>query len=173
MIVDRFWKYELRYFIRMIKIWKRLAGIFTEYAEHQVNKAILYSAVILRKMFEDEKNAETEIKRTSLPMPQLQLLKCKVKVTVYPFSGDKNFIIERFIPDNYDYKNITVEELDMNKICNQILHSYVWSICYIHHTYQIYGVIFSSDRAKDNNAYLLHTEDWIKAINFCIRNGNM
>ena len=104
MILDGYWKRELLRNKRSLKLWLKLSNVFHFYAQHQVNKAILYSAVIIRKMFEDEKGAETEIKKTSMSMPPFKILKYKVTVTVYPFSGDKDFVVERVIPENYDYK---------------------------------------------------------------------
>ena len=173
MILDGYWKRELAHNKRSLKFWLKVGSVFDKYAEHQVNKAILYSAVIIRKMFEDEKGAETVLKNGNLPMPPLQLLKYKVKITAYPFSGDKDLIIERVIPDNYDYSKVYSEEVELNKVCNQIIHSFVWSIAYKQDAKKIHGVLFASDKSKTEVMYLLMPEDFIKAIDFCIEYGNI
>ena len=115
MILDGYWKRELVHNKRMLKFWLKVGSVFDKYAEHQVNKSILYSAVIIRKMFEDEKAAETVLKNGNLPMPLLRLLNYKVKITAYPFSGDADLITERVIPDNYDYSKVYLEEVELNK----------------------------------------------------------
>ena len=173
MILDGYWKRELLRNKRSLKLWLRLSHVFYFYAQHQVNKAILYSAVIIRKMFEDEKGAETEIKKTSMPMPPFKILKYKVNVTVYPFSGDKDFVVERVIPENYDYKKAVTEEIELNKLCNQIIHSFVWSVAYSEGLNKIHSVLFASDKAKAEVMYLLKPDEFIKAIDFCIENGNI
>ncbi len=63
MILDGYWKRELIHNKRSLKFWLKVGSVFDKHAEHQVNKAILYSAVIIRKMFEDEKRAETVLKK--------------------------------------------------------------------------------------------------------------
>lgn len=173
MILDGYWKKELERNIRSLETWLKLSCAFSDYAKHQVNKAILYSAIIMRKMFEDEKGAETANKKTDMPMPPLQLLKYKVKVTVYPFSGDKSFVTERVIPENYDCKSAVTEEIKLNTLCNQIIHSFVWTVAYEQKKRKITGVLFASDNAKDNVLYLLKPQEFIKAIRFCIENGNI
>lgn len=171
MILDGYWKIELLRNKLSLKIWYKLGNVFNKLAEHQINKAILYSAVIMRKMFEDEKGAENEIKKTSMSMPPFNILKYKVNVTVYPFSGDKDFIVERVIPENYDYKKAVTKEIGLNKLCNQIIHSYVWSV--VHSQNKIYGVMFASDKYKTDGAYLLVIEDFIRAIEFFIEEGTI
>ena len=173
MILDGYWKKELERNIRSLETWLKLSCAFSDYAKHQVNKAILYSAIIMRKMFEDEKGAEIALKKADMPMPPLQLLKYKVKVTVYPFVGDKSFIAERVIPDNYDCNNVVEKEIELNTLCNQIIHSFVWTVAHEQKKHKISGVLFASDKVKDNVLYLLKPQEFIKAIRFCIENGNI
>lgn len=174
MILDGYWKKELQCAIRTIKIWQRLSGLLRDYAQHQVSKAILYSAVIIRKMFEYEKGEELSIKKNNWPMLPLELLKYEIEVTEYPFSGDKDFIIERIIPENYNSSKAEMQKEALNTMCNQIIHSYIWSIYYSSSDlYRIAGVIFASDRAKEEKAYALRNEEWIKAIEYCLVNGNI
>lgn len=173
MILDGYWKKELKHNIHILKLWMKLSKAFHDYAKHQINKSVLYSAVIIRKMFEDEKDAELELKKTTLPMPPLKLLKYKVKVRVYPFFGDERFIVERVIPENYDYKNAAIKDIELNKLCNQIIHSFVWSLAYDQDLKKIKSVLFASDKAKEDVLYLLELKEFIKAIDFCIENGNI
>lgn len=171
MILDGCWKRELKRNIVYLNLWMKLSDLFNVCVEHHINKVILYSAVIIRKMFEEEKSVENEIKNLNMKTPPLKLL--KYKVTVYPFLGDKSFIIERVIPDNYDCKNIFTEEIELNKLCNQIIHSFVWVVSYEYKTHKIFGVLFASDKSKKDVLYLLEPQEFIKALKFCIDNGNI
>ena len=173
MILDGYWKRELRKNAITLRFWCAFSVFSSSFIEHQVNKSILYSAVIIRKMFEDEKGAESEIRKSEIPMPPLKLLKYKVKVTVYPFSGDENFIIERVIPENYDCKNAVEKEIELNTLCNQIIHSFVWSIAYEPKPHKIFGVFFASDKAKEDVLCVLEPDELIKAIKFCVEKGNI
>lgn len=174
MILDGYWKKELLQNKRSLKFWLKLGRIHSAYVEHQINKAILYSSVIIRKMFEDEKGAETEFKKDPKLMPDLELLKHKVAVRVYPFTGDKNFIAPRVAPSNYDYEKTVIEEIELNKLCNQIIHSYIWSVAYEHTPKRkIHSVLFASDLEKTKVLYMLKPKDFIKAIDFCIEKGTI
>lgn len=173
MIFDGYWKKELIQNAKKLCFWCKCSKIYPSYAEHQINKMVLYSAVVMRKFFEDEKHAETTIKKVDMPMPTMKLLEYKVKVLVYPFSGDEEFIIENVIPGNYDCKNAVIEEIELNKLCNQIIHSYVWSVSYSKQSKKLNGMLFASDKAKTKELYLLELNEFIKAINFCVENGNI
>ena len=171
MILDGYWKKELIKNAKELRFWCKFSKIYPHYAEHQVNKNILYSAIIIRKMFEDEKGFENYIKKKKHSTTMLRLMEYKASVMVYPFSGDKDFIIECVVPDNYDLKNIKTIEIELNKLCNQIIHSNVWSVAYAQENNKIKGVLFASDKEKANALYLIKTEEFIKAIEFCIENG--
>lgn len=173
MILDGYWKKELKHNARLLAFWIKVSDKVGIYAEHKVNKYILYSAVIIRKMFEDEKGAETVFKKLNVHMPALELIKYKVKVTTYPFSGNKNFIIERAIPENYNQEEAVDEEIPLNTLCNQIIHSFVWSVVHEQNSLKICEVLFASDKEKANVLYALNPEDFIKAINFCIEKGTI
>lgn len=173
MLLDGYWKRELKHNARQLAFWIKVSSKFCEYAEHQVNKYILYSAIIIRKMLEDEKGAETAFKKSNMHMPALELLKYKVKVTKYTFSGDKNFIIERAIPENYNQEEAVDEEIPLNTLCNQIIHSFVWSVVHEQNSLKICEVLFASDKEKANILYALKPEDFIKTINFCIEKGTI
>ena len=59
MIFDGRWKWELQKLSWAIAVWRRVPA-FSGFAEHQLNRAILYSATILRKLIEDETEAEMQ-----------------------------------------------------------------------------------------------------------------
>ena len=53
MIFDGRWKWELKKLSWAISLWKK-APSYSEYGKHQLNRAVLYSATVLRKAIEDE-----------------------------------------------------------------------------------------------------------------------
>ena len=174
MILDGYWKNELIKLIKQLKKWQNRSRLFHDYSEHQVSKAVLYSAVIIRKIFEDEKGIEKDIKHSQFMMPEFKILKYKLEVVESPFSGDKDFVIHRIIPENYDSSKAKTQLIALNDICNQIIHCYVWSVYYSSIADdKIRGVIFASDYAKETKSYALSLEEWIKAVEYCIENGNI
>ena len=106
-------------------------------------------------------------------MPALELIKYKVKVIIYPFSGNENSIIERALPENYNQEEAFDDEIPLNTLCNQIIHSFVWSVVHEQNSLKICEVLFASDKEKANVLYALKPEDFIKAINFCIEKGTI
>lgn len=173
MILDGYWKKELQRNIKSIKLWLKLSKVFTQYAEHQINQNILYSAIVMRKMFEDEKHYEKLCMKHRHPLPPFKLLKYEVEVKNCPFCGDKDFIIEQLIPENYDFKQSKTEKIELNFLCNQIIHSFVWSVVYYQNTRKIYGFAVASDRESNKNIYLFEIKEFIKAVEFCVENGNI
>lgn len=181
MLFDGYWKKELIHNKKIIKKWRNRTGLFRDYAEHQVNKAILYSSVIIRKMFEDEKYAEKEIKKIHLePLPEgniqlpaLDIINYKAEVIVYPFEGDKELINNHMNLENYNRRDYVIKEIELNQICNLIIHSFVWSSVFCEGEKEIYGVVFSSDKEKANFLYLMQIDTFIKIIDFCLEKGRI
>ena len=57
MIFDGRWKWDLKKLSWAISLWK-MAPSYGEYGKHQLNRAVLYSATVLRKAIGDEIKAE-------------------------------------------------------------------------------------------------------------------
>lgn len=173
MLLDGYWKKELQRNIKNLKLWLRLSSVFTQYAEHMINQNILYSAIVMRKMFEDEKHYENLCVKNKHPQPRFELLKYKVEVRVSPFCGDKDFIFEQLIPGDYDFKQSKTEKVGLNFLCNQIIHSFKWSVVYFRNSRKVYGFSVASDKESDKNVYLFEINEFIKVMEFCIENGNI
>lgn len=173
MIEDGYWIKELENELKEFKKKRRKRKYYSQELEHQINKSLLLSAVIMRKMFEDEKNCETALKDSVMPLPPLKLLKYKVKLIEYPIGVEEPFLIERYIPDNYDYNNQKVVEVKLNDLCNQIIHSFVWQVVFTKQQQELYGVLFASDKVKENKSYLLSNDEWIKVLEYCIENNTL
>jgi|GEM_PF-888551 len=173
MIFDGYWKKELRFYVKQIKRWQGLSTnkfLRKEYIEHQINKYILYSAIVIRKMIEEENGARKIYDKSSLtiPKPKFELLNCKIPVRSFPFSGDKDFIPHHVISDNYIGKG-EKDKLDAEKVRNSIIHSYIWTLGYAGEGNQmrVEGFLVSSDHFKDKYLYLIMLSDWMKYISYC------
>ena len=166
MILDGYWKLELKRYVRRLRFWGRLCGGTGTYSEHQVNKNLLYSAAIIRKLIEDEADTKKKIEKTSLPMPELALLHYNIPVVEYAFDGDKDFILHKVIADYYHAGNqsITVEA---KTICNSIVHSYIWNLAYSRGKKGSIGFLIASDFDKEKKLYFVRLKDWIVYLNYC------
>lgn len=128
----------------------------------------------MRKMFEDEKEVDTIYNRGEIThRPALKILDCKALVKEYPFTGDKSFIIDRPVPENYEGGEIKIVELKLNELCNQILHSFIWAVVYSSDLSEACGLMFASNNYKDKKLYVLDLDEWIKVLEYCIENNTL
>jgi len=169
MIQDGYWKKELSTSIRVLKFWKCVSTVCdTDYVKHKANKHILLMAVAARKMVDDDLWANNELEQSPLPMPELPLIDYKVSVTEYPFTGDKDWIVPgRIIASDYG-KASGIKEILLNKLCSQIIHSFLWSVAGTSGQNGFSGFLVASDREKDKRVYYVTIDDWITAMKFCI-----
>lgn len=172
MILDGFWKLELHRYTLQLRFWSFLCKWTGSYAEHQVNKYLLYSATIIRKLFEDEVDAKKEFQNSGYSMPELELLHFELPALEYPFDGEEDFILHKFIPDNYKAgsRSITVEA---KSICNSIIHSCVWNLVYSDAKRGTVGFLTASDWEKNKKLYFIKISDWIGYINYCKEKCNV
>ena len=129
-----------------------------------MDRDLLYSAIILRKLVEDDAIAKKEINSIrkeypNFPMPLLKSLNVTVPVLSFEYVGEES-IIQRVCTD--DYKNAKKEEKNIKDICNWIIHSYVWRV-----TLGASGFIVASDYDKSKTAYFVDLDDYIKALKDC------
>lgn len=171
MILDGYWKQDLHQIKSRLVFWCRMG--FADFAEHQINRGMLYSAVIIRKIVEDEKDAEGTVKKHQWPKPALPILKITVPIVRYQHTDKDNFFANsRVFLDDYDMKNGQADDLPLMQICNQIIHSYAWAVVYQGKN-GIYGVLLASDREKETDIILLTVSDWINAIQRVIKEANI
>ncbi len=172
MILDGYWKSELHRYTLQLRFWSSLCRWTGSFAEHQVNKYLLYSAAIIRKLIEDEVDAKNEFQNSEYGIPELALLHYELPATEYPFDGDKDFILHKVVTDNYNAgsRNVTVEA---KIICNSIIHSYVWNLAYSEGKRGTAGFLTASDREKDKKLYFVTISDWIDYINYCKEKCNV
>lgn len=162
MILDGYWKHDLRRIKSELIFWSKWG--FGDFAEHQISRGLLYSAAIIRKIAEDEKDAERTIKKSQWPMPPLPIIKICVPVKRYRHTDpDKFFVNSKVILRDYDMQHAESNQLYLSQVCNQIIHSYTWAVVHSGKK-NIYGVLVASDQEKEKDIILLSVADWINAI---------
>lgn len=175
MLLDGYWKKDLKSIIKQLEKWsEKRCELFHDYAEHKVNQGLLYSAVIIRKIVEDEKDAKAYFDERHSTEQYLKTLFYDVPVLKYHhIDEDKFFMNSKLFLSDYDTKNAEEGVLPLDQICNQLIHSYVWGIIHSSTRKQIYGVMMASDHFMKTEAYLLKIDDWIDAIRFVIDNSTI
>lgn len=177
MLLDGYWKKELRHISRQLSFWTKHRLFYNDrYIEHKVNRAFLFSAAIIRKVIEDEKDAEKTIEKhnqaveeESWPIPELPVIKIDVPVIKYNhIADDKFFVNSRVFIEDYDTSNPSRENTSLVRICNQIIHSYAWTVIY-KDIKKMYAVMMASDIFLEREVYFITIKDWTEAINNVVR----
>ena len=175
MILDGYWKSELWLCAIKLRFWSFLLHSGEGFVAHQINKNVLHSAVIARKIYEDDihykKEADRYNKRRAddqLPeihLPEMPLLTYKIAVTEFPFVGDKDFIIERIIPDNYSTGSIN--SYLAKDICNYVIHAFVWCVTKYSNSREAVFCV-ASDKNKEEKLIAVKISEWIIFLRACI-----
>ena len=166
MIFDGHWKREVKVLSREISLWRRL--LFpSDYAKHRLNRAILYSAAILRKIIEDEWEAEKLFRKRGETIPHKLLLNAKLPAIRYPHI-DEEKVFYRGKLFHTDYGEGERVELTVQEVCNNLIHSYVWSLAWESNKKSYAGFFVASDRSKESCVYAIHFSDWQKILKLCM-----
>lgn len=123
MIIDGHWKWELQKLSWTISVLCKFP-VDCNFAEHKLNRAILYSSIILRKVIEEQTEAD-KYARFSSPKPEI--LTAEISAVKYPYIEIEDWTIRgRVGTSNYGTgETVLVKAKD---VCNWLIHSYVWSI---------------------------------------------
>ena len=172
--MDGYWKKELNRIQNQLAFWRYCRfSVFQNYAEHRINQGLLYSAVIIRKIIEDEKDAEKTLRKHQMPIPELPVLKISVPATRYQHTDEgKFFANSRVFLGDYDLQDGQAVSMLLAEVCNQIIHSYAWAIIRRGKS-RIHGVLVASDREKEKDIIMLAISDWIRAIQEVIENSTI
>lgn len=107
MLLDGYWKKDLKSIIRQLKRWSgKLCILSQDFAEHKVNQGLLYSAVIIRKIVEDERDAKACFDEQQTTEQCLKTLFYDVPATKYIHTGDDKFFMNsKVFLDDYNTKS--------------------------------------------------------------------
>ncbi len=128
-----------------------------------------YLGKITRRLAIDALRTRGRASAWPLPMPALPLLGKKAPTWKYPYVGDIDLVVHRVWASDYTGTEAEIYPMEPEHVCNQIIHSYVWSVVCTAGKRTALGVMVSSDKNKTTCAYLLLLNDWIETIGFCVR----
>ena len=169
MIFDGQWKRELQTFSREIAFWRKMT-MFSHIAEHRLNRAILYSAIILRKVMEDEKEAEEIIAENGLQEMSFEVLQAKTAATQYLYIAEKGWTVRGIFRAD-DYGKGESVSLDVQLMCHWLIHSCIWTL--VHDSNQRYGgFAVASDRKRETHIHYVTFDEWLRVIELAIKHGS-
>ena len=166
MITDGYWRSELFFSKQKLRFWSFINRyIRSGLNEHRINREILYSSVVIRKIIDDCKEARSISRQCKWKEPPLTVMHYRAPLKEYPYTGD-GLVAYKVTVENYDYKNAKDIKMDLDQLCNKIIHSYVWSIVYSGR--KVHGIAFASDKEKTDKLFVLKISDWIDVLQMCI-----
>ncbi|MBR5314352.1 MAG: hypothetical protein IKU45_02940 [Clostridia bacterium] len=170
MIFDGKWKNELKRLSWEISFWRKIT-ILNDLAEHRLNRAILYSAAILRKIIEDEKEAEAKTeaiaKEIKISPPKLITIHSSLEAIKYPYTGEEGWAIRGKLCA-LDYGKGHTVCVKAKDVCNWILHSYVWGVACNEDRKTFTGFLVASDFDKEKFVHFMPFDEWSKLIQLVI-----
>lgn len=129
MIFDNRWKWELKKISWTISLSRKLS-VYSEYAKFRLNRAILYSATILRKIIEDEIKVREYFKEKNYTFSDSDIVNIMILSVKYPYVDEKGWTIRgKILPSSYGKGEVV--SLKVKDVCNWVLYSYVffWGGC--------------------------------------------
>lgn len=151
---------ELQKASRKLRILSKIPSCIVDvfpYFDFAVRVQFLYSAIIVRKILEIHKPPKIE--------------NYKIEVLRYPYINPSEPASPMMWAADYDSANCVQEKVKLRKICNSIIHSYVYNVLYQQHqkpqcmTY--IGV--ASDFDKEKHVYVIFIKEWLDCLTCCIK----
>lgn len=165
--MNEYWERELYRLARRLCIWKALSVLDHNALENNISKNILLSAIILRKVIEDEHQIDKEFQLLTgdnLKRPRFRYLLQTLPVVRYPFcGGNVAYIVECPFPPDYGPASEQAD-ISLYEICNSIVHSYVWALPRTNRKQCVQGFLVSSDRKQSKYLNYVLLDDWIKVL---------
>ena len=169
MLIDHHWKSELKRLCHEITFWKN-ATVFYEYAKYRLSRSLLYSAIILRKMFEDEIEVESISKEKRWQLPKLTIINSETKAIRYSYTAEYEWMVRGKLCAS-DYGKGSDVSLRTKDVCNWLIHSYVWGIAHYTDERKYAGFLVASDYDKGKFVHFISFDEWIKLIKFVLENA--
>lgn len=169
MIFDGRWKWELQKLSWAIAVWRRVPA-FSGFAEHQLNRAILYSATILRKLIEDETEAEEIAKTMGAALPKQETTHAMLTAIKFPYTAEEGWTVRGkvCIPAYGTGQTVAIKA---KNICNWLIHSFVWSLVYYSKRSGAKGFLVASDFDREKFIHFISFDEWQRLIKLSIAHG--
>lgn len=151
---------ELRKASRKLRILSKIPSCIVKifpYFDFAVRVQFLYSAIIVRKILEIHKPHEIE--------------NYEVEVLRYLYINPSEPASQMMWAADYDSANCVQEKVELRKICNSIIHSYVYDV--LHQTNKksrhIAYIGVASDFDKEKHIYVVSIKEWLKCLSICAK----
>lgn len=169
MIFDGRWKRELKKLSRAISLWKK-APDYNGYGKHQLSRAVLYSAIILRKAIEEETEVAKIANGYNWTHCRCEIMNSTISATKYPYTDEDGWAFRgKICVSNYG-KGETVS-IKVKDACNWLIHSYVWGIACYADQKGYAGFFVASDFDKEKFVHFVPFDEWKKVIDLAIEKG--
>lgn len=117
-----------------------------------VRKHFVYSAIIIRKMQEIHQ------------LPQID--NYKIKVMRYPYINPNDTASQTMWAADYDSANCAQEIVELRKICNSLIHSYVYDVLLDKKSQRMAYIGVAPDRDKEKYVDVVSIKDWIECLSY-------
>lgn len=169
MIFDGRWKSELKQLSYAISIWRKMT-VFGGLAEHRLNRAVLYSATILRKIIENEAEAEAIAKKEGIALPKQTTVHSALEAIKYPYTGEEGWTIRSKLCAS-DYGKGQTVCIKVKDVCNWLLHSYLWGVARNEDRKNFAGFLVASDFDKEKFVHFISFEEWNALLKVVMKNS--
>lgn len=129
MIFDGRWKWELKKQSWAISLWQK-APSYGEYGKHKLNRAVLYSATVLRKAIEDEIEAEKVAKEQNWTLPECKIMSGVISATKYPYTDEDGWAFRGKICVS-SYGEGQAASLKVKDVCiERLIFRHCFQVCF-------------------------------------------
>ena len=147
------WKDDLYYYIEQIENFNSAQYFDDDNAYTIVEKAIFYSAFIIRKLSDCKGKLSDEAEKYSLKIYPVKPLK------------QVDFWHRWISDDSHDWENEKKITVAGRNICNWLIHSYIFSVVY-NEDNVIDNFFVCSDRYRNKNLYRIPMCEWVKYMKY-------
>lgn len=119
---------------------------------------------------EDEGEAEKVAKAKGFSLPKREILHAELSVMQYPYTADDAWFVRGKLCAE-DYGKGVSSKLSAKKVCNQFIHSYVWSFVSNKGEKGYRGFLVSSDTQKEKCVFFISFDEWLRLIQTAIAHG--
>lgn len=121
----------------------------------KVEKAIIYSAFIIRKLIDCHSKTSDEVDKYVLNVESIP-------------SVEKMDIANNWIKEStHNWNRATSETISAKNMCNQLIHSFVFSIDE-NEDGTLHGFFVSSDYDRNKKLFSVNISEWINLIDFVV-----
>ena len=161
MMADRYWTNELDKQIKIISASQKMLNLNHEYFQHQLNKAILLSAIALRNCIDLSQIGLESLQNNHMIRLEYERVKnYQLRVMVFNLKDDVDLFSEQIDPEDWGKGAWT--SLSAREVTNRIIHSCVWTWINTSNNDSA-GFLFTSYKKKESLLFV-PLDEWIKYI---------